>query len=306
MTKKNKVLFFIIMLLGAMVTILMLGELLLDLNKEKNEDKEKTEKKSYQNSQISDNYNNPENKSPDKTNKNIIKKEEKKNIEDNTTVKENKNTLEPKDSDKKNLIKKLSTEVNSNMVLINFSLESALINKTHKLPEGYVPTDLQVPDIPARTYTHENKQMRKKPAESLEKLFEDAAKEGINLFIISGFRSYDLQKSIYDSSVSSIGLEETQKLIAIPGSSEHQSGLSVDISCESENFDLNESLGDKPEGIWLAENAHKYGFIIRYPKGKEHITKISYEPWHLRYVGIEISKEIYEKKICLEEYFESD
>ena len=99
------------------------------------------------------------------------------------------------------------------------------------------------------------------------------------------------------------GLEHTTKYSATPGFSEHQTGLAIDVSADSVNNRLDESFGDSTEGKWLAENAHLYGFIIRYPKDKTKITGYSYEPWHIRYVGKPLAKYIYENNLCLEEYY---
>ena len=123
-----------------------------------------------------------------------------------------------------------------------------------------------------------------------------AMKDGARLKITSGFRSYEYQEKIYNEYVKKFGEERTNTFSAKPGYSEHQSGLAIDICDDSDSF-----IGTK-EDIWLQKNAHKFGFIIRYPKGKNSITGYKYEPWHLRYVGIKHAKKIYEKKLTLEEY----
>lgn len=123
-----------------------------------------------------------------------------------------------------------------------------------------------------------------------------ALKDGAKLKIISGFRSYDYQEKIYNIYVKEFGEEKTNTFSAKPGHSEHQTGLAIDICEDSDNF-----IGTK-EDIWLQENAHKFGFIIRYPKGKEYITGYKYEPWHLRYVGRKHAKIIFTKGLTLEEY----
>ena len=91
-------------------------------------------------------------------------------------------------------------------------------------------------------------------------------------------------------------------LVAYPGQSEHQTGLAMDVSSQSVGFTLEEDFGQAKEGIWLKDNAHKFGFIIRYGKDNTHITGYSYEPWHIRYVGKDVANEIYEKNITLEEF----
>lgn len=178
-----------------------------------------------------------------------------------------------------------------------------LVNKNRNLPADYKPNDLVIPNV--RFSFEENiekKYMRKEAAQALEELFNEAEKSGIYLYAISGFRSYERQKYLFDYRAARDGFEEANKLTAYPGQSEHQTGLAMDISCESLGFDLKQEFEQTAEGKWLKENAHKYGFIIRYPKGAEDITGYSYEPWHVRYVGIETANRIYERGITLEEY----
>lgn len=123
-----------------------------------------------------------------------------------------------------------------------------------------------------------------------------ALKDGAKLNITSGFRSYDYQEKVYNEYVKEYGEDKTNTFSAKPGHSEHQSGLAIDICEDSDKF-----IGTK-EDVWLQENAYKFGFVVRYPKGKESITGYKYEPWHLRYVGKKHAKRIYDKKLTLEEY----
>lgn len=132
--------------------------------------------------------------------------------------------------------------------------------------------------------------------EALKKLQNAANKEGYSLPLISGYRSYSTQNSIYNSYIKRWGQEYTDTVSARPGHSEHQTGLAFDVG------QLSSSFGDTEEGVWLKENCYKYGFIIRYLKGKEKITGYSYEPWHIRYVGVDVATEIMQKNITLEEY----
>jgi D-alanyl-D-alanine carboxypeptidase len=105
--------------------------------------------------------------------------------------------------------------------------------------------------------------------------------------------------------VSANGQEAADKFSAKPGQSEHQTGLAIDITCEAMNYQLDYSFGVTDEGAWVKENAHRFGFIIRYPEGKEDITGYMYEPWHLRYVGVDLAEEVYNSGLTLEEYFET-
>lgn len=182
----------------------------------------------------------------------------------------------------------------------------ALVNKQFSLPDGYEPSKLMIPDV-AFSYGKldlEKSYLRQDAAQALEKLFTGALNEGVELFAVSGYRSFTRQSQVFEAEVSKVGKEKAVQAVAIPGSSEHQTGLSMDISSRSANLELSEEFGETMEGKWLAENAHRYGFILRYPKGKEGITGYKYEPWHFRYVGTEAATVIYEKKWTLEEYFD--
>ena len=179
-----------------------------------------------------------------------------------------------------------------------------LVNKEYSLPADYIPADLVEPDVTfSIDYESEKKLMRKVAADALETMFQDAAKENLELTAVSGYHSYDRQKEIYEKNLKTRGTTHTNQYSAKPGYSEHQTGLVMDISCESENFDLQESFGETPEGIWVSENAHLYGYIIRYPKDKCEITGYAYEPWHLRYVGIPMATYLYQNNMTLDEYY---
>ena len=151
---------------------------------------------------------------------------------------------------------------------------------------------------------HDDKRkLRQVAAKALEKMFHAAEKDKIILYGVSGYRSYKRQESIYKRNVSLHGKKATDALSAKPGSSEHQTGLTIDISTASVNCLLTERLGDTKEGKWIAKNAHKYGYIVRYPKNKSKITGYSYEPWHIRYVGVPVATYLHENKLTLEEYY---
>ncbi|MBZ2174726.1 M15 family metallopeptidase [Schnuerera sp. xch1] len=190
-----------------------------------------------------------------------------------------------------------------NTVIKNTDDTLVLVNKNRNLPPDYKPEDLVIPNVrfPFEE-TLEKKYMRKEAANALEELFNQANEEGIYLFAISGYRSYNTQSYLFNTRAERDGFEEANKLTAYPGQSEHQTGLAMDLSCQSLGFTLEQDFGQTIEGKWLKENAHKFGFIIRYPKEAVDITGYSYEPWHIRYVGKEVAKEIYEKNITLEEY----
>lgn len=180
-----------------------------------------------------------------------------------------------------------------------------LVNKEYALPADYVPEDLVIPNV-RFPFVEDlpKKQLREVAARALEELFAAADQEGLELFAISGYRSYDRQEAIFAANVQKHGEEAANRFSARPGESEHQTGLTMDVSSPSVGFDLVEEFGNTPEGQWLKKHASDFGFIIRYPEGKEHITLYQYEPWHLRYVGKKAAKEIMEKGITLEEYLE--
>jgi len=178
-----------------------------------------------------------------------------------------------------------------------------LVNKYRNLPADYKPKDLVIPNVRfAFQGMDEKKYMRKEAAKALEELFKAAEEEGIYLYAVSGFRSYGRQKFLFEYRAARNGFEEANKLTAYPGQSEHQTGLAMDVNCKAYGTDLKESFSQTPEGIWIKNNAHRFGFILRYPKGAEHITGYSYEPWHIRYVGKQVANEIYERGITFEEY----
>ncbi|MFC8057286.1 D-alanyl-D-alanine carboxypeptidase family protein [Bacillus cereus] len=211
---------------------------------------------------------------------------------------------EPKKPNYKTHENSINREKNStsNNIASSFASVQAVVNKEYGLPEDYKPEDLVVPNVPfSFSGTLEKSYLRKEAAEALERLFDLANKEGIQLNAVSGFRSYDYQKNLYANNVKRKGQEHTDRFSAKPGHSEHQTGLTMDVSSKSANNELELTFANTKEGKWLKENAHRAGFIIRYPKGKESITGYAYEPWHIRYVG-DIAESIYKKKLTLEEY----
>ena len=177
-----------------------------------------------------------------------------------------------------------------------------LVNKYNKAPS--VPLALVRPDVtPTRPELSENIYMRPEAAEALEALFEGAQQDGIILYATSGFRSYSTQKAIFERKLERMSEKAANASVAKAGYSEHQTGLAMDVEGHSSlGAGLVEDFGKTPEGIWLAEHCHEYGFIIRYPEGKRDITGYIYEPWHIRYVGKEHAARIAELDITFEEY----
>jgi D-alanyl-D-alanine carboxypeptidase len=178
-----------------------------------------------------------------------------------------------------------------------------IANKTTPLPDiNYLPSNLVIPEVPTRTdKSTEERSVRQEVTEPLKSMFAAAEAEGHMLMIGSAFRSADLQALYYNNYVRTSGEALANQYSAKPGHSEHQLGLSVDISTLSRECYLSECFTSTPDGEWLANNAHKYGFFMRYPKGKEAITGYNFEPWHYRYVGIDLATAIYKSGLTFEE-----
>ena len=173
-----------------------------------------------------------------------------------------------------------------------------LVNQDYYIPEDY-KVELESFDngeaVDYRIY------------EALQEMFNDAKDDDVYMFVVEGYRTQKEQQELMDEKVEEyqekflvefLAKWQAKRWVAIPGTSEHQLGLAVDI-----NADISKSSSQEVYS-WLAENAHEYGFIQRYPADKTEITGISYEPWHYRYVGEDVANEIYEEGICLEEYIQ--
>jgi len=174
-----------------------------------------------------------------------------------------------------------------------------VVNKWNKIPEGYV---VELSEL------SNGKKVDRRISEALQEMLAAATADGINLLVREGHRTVEEQQNLLDEKIQSYmqqGFSQSQaekmtkKWVAEPGTSEHELGIAVDINADA---------SDEYNGVayaWLAENAYTYGFIQRYPEGKKDITGIEHEPWHFRYVGVDVAKEIYERGICLEEYLQS-
>lgn len=201
----------------------------------------------------------------------------------------------------------ISSQENTNTkyIIQNPKDISVLVKKGFYLPEDYEPDDLVQPDVPIADDC-ENGMLRKEAAEALEEMFDAAEKDGLNLVLNSGYRSYAKQKETYDDYFSRYDPITAASLVAIPGASEHQTGLGVDLTCQAVQDDkkrgVNSRFGDKPDYKWCVANAYKYGFVLRFEDGKDDITGIGNEPWHFRYVGKDAAKEIFLNGWTYEEY----
>ncbi len=172
-----------------------------------------------------------------------------------------------------------------------------LTNKYLYLPENYIPNELERVDD---TYTNGNKQLVKEAKIAFEQMAYDAKKEGYTIRVVSAYRSYSYQQVLYQNYVLKDGIEKADTYSARPGFSEHQTGLVIDVDNKEKDFNHFELT---EEFTWMKKNASKYGFILRYPKGKEKITGYNYEAWHYRYVGKKIAQDIVQKDITLDEYY---
>jgi D-alanyl-D-alanine carboxypeptidase len=180
---------------------------------------------------------------------------------------------------------------------------TVLVNTKIMLPANYKPADLVEPNVPfIFAEKSEKRLMRKEAAQALERMFAGAKQDGIHLAGVSGYRSYETQQSLFNYYVKVQGEEVARKYSAEPGHSEHQTGLAMDVSGTSGKCAADDCFADTVEAKWLAQHAPEYGFIVRYPKGKEAITGYNYEPWHVRYLGTTMSKDIAAKGVTLEEY----
>lgn len=178
-----------------------------------------------------------------------------------------------------------------------------LVNREHRLGKEDAPGDLLELKVPFDAPEGDLKRfMRRRAAFAVQNLFERAYEEGISLFGISGYRPYGRQEEIYEESMIRAGREHTEKYIAPPGGSEHQTGLALDVSAPCVGLELVDEFADSREGKWLTRYAPVYGFILRYPKGKESITGYAWEPWHIRYVTQPLAFYLTKANLTLEEY----
>ena len=172
-----------------------------------------------------------------------------------------------------------------------------LVNKYYYLDSTYNPTNLVPMSI---QYAFEGHQISSEVYANFVEMCKEAKKNGFTLVANSSYRSFETQKSLYDYRVDLKGEAEADKFAARPGHSEHQTGLSLDIVSYGHNgIDFEET----EEYKWLKDNSYRFGFILRYPENKEYLTGYSFEPWHYRYVGISVAKEVYDRDITFDEYY---
>tara|TARA_B100000029_G_scaffold516773_1_gene633996 strand:- start:4197 stop:5036 length:840 start_codon:yes stop_codon:yes gene_type:complete len=179
--------------------------------------------------------------------------------------------------------------------LVNDETKKLLLraDKEMALPDGYEPEVVKLPlEYILQGWTEQY--LIPEVANAAMDLIDAAKKEGHDIVIRSSYRSYQEQEWTFAYWVKELGLEQAKRESAVPGHSEHQLGQAIDLTSESVNWELKEEFGSTPEGIWIDQNLHKFGFALSYPRDKEEITGYIYEPWHLRYVGRACSEEWYE------------
>lgn len=172
------------------------------------------------------------------------------------------------------------------------SWEYVLVNAEHSIGE-YVP----------ELGEFEGQKLDQRILEPMQKFVADARAEGLSVFLSSGYRGYEEQQYLFNRKLEQYGEEQAATIVSRPGTSEHQTGLACDIT--DKYYEMkNESLENTALYQWMCKHCQEYGFIVRYPKDKEEITGIIYEPWHFRYVGVEAATYMAEHKLCLEEFVE--
>ena len=178
-----------------------------------------------------------------------------------------------------------------------------LVNKEYPIASSYIPYMVE-PDVEIyHKGINERRYLQPIAATALEEMFSAAEEDGYHLVLRCGFRSYRLQKSIYQWNLKTYGYYEVTRYHALAGTSEHQTGLAVDLCCEATGYNNNFDFLKTPEYAWMLENAHLYGWTLRYPEDKTDITGYNFEPWHFRYVGVELATYLKEQDLVLEEYY---
>ncbi len=175
-----------------------------------------------------------------------------------------------------------------------------LVNKLHAVSKYYEPTDMVA--INGNYTTNQGLEMKEDAYKAFKKMRKAARADGIYFKICSAYRTYETQKWLYKNYLNTMGKELRDIRSAAPGRSEHHTGYAIDLVTKSTGWTLTQDFAKTGEGKWIKKNCAKYGYIIRYPKGKTDITGYDYEPWHLRYVGVDVAKEITKQGITLEEY----
>lgn len=266
-----------------------------------------------QNNDAAGDYKKVDYEQPVVSNSNLTKSQAEGNTDDNRIAQEDKNV-------------ESSPRQNREEDIPNVCPPFVSKNPETTLSEDYIPKDLKRVSSPtayeikkgtseiseeANQILLEETMLVAEAADALDLLIALAKEDGIELYAYSGYRSYKTQNEVFKRNVSRLGKERAKQVSAIPGQSEHQTGLAMDITSkplidaykkDKSISALQQSLGTQQEGKWLQQNAHKYGFTMSYPEGKEDITGYDYEPWHFFYVGKELAKFLYDTNQLYTEY----
>ena len=207
------------------------------------------------------------------------------------------------------LLTQLCSLAAAGMMLLSSGLDAAapqhdvdgtlfLINRQWRVSQNFVP------EVISAQVQGNVRQMRPDAAAALEEMFAACREEtGLNMVTISGYRSYKTQSNIYDRKLRNVGSgAKADEYVARPGASEHQLGLAMDVNQRARESGLTSSFGNTVTGKWLRDNCWRFGFILRYQEGWEAVTGYNFEPWHVRYVGKEYAKAIYEMDVPLETF----
>ncbi len=174
-----------------------------------------------------------------------------------------------------------------------------IVNKDHVIDPNYVPENLVVPSVSQQN----TQKLRVEAAAAIEQMFQGAANDGVKLYLVSGYRSYQEQQNLYREYVSRYGSERANMIDSYPGTSEHQIGLSVDLGAADRGCELRNCFKGTAAYAWLQAHSYEYGYIERNPMNSESWTGIQYSPWNFRYVGVEEAKKLYESGMSMEEFY---
>lgn len=173
---------------------------------------------------------------------------------------------------------------------------TVLVNKTHQLPKGWKPSDLEKTIDSGHMLRHEANQ-------AYTNLYQAAKSQGIDIYTISAYRTEEKQIQYWNNQVKIMGEKHAATYSAYPRRSEHETGLAIDVSYAPSSDSLDESVASSDLGHFIETQAYQYGFVLRYPKDKVSITNYGYEPWHIRYVGKDLAAKLYHENLTLDEYY---
>ncbi len=172
-----------------------------------------------------------------------------------------------------------------------------LVNKYHALSKDYEASDIVKV---SSTYAYAGMNLNKEAYDAFKHLADDAKKEGYTIVILSSYRTFDYQDKLWKERKDLKGIEKADAYAARAGSSEHETGYAIDVA----DYNHPQNFGEQESFTWMVNNSYKYGYILRYPEGKENITGYDYEAWHYRYLGVELATKVYNEGITFDEYYE--